>query len=301
MAEAPLDDALDDEQWRLRVFRWLDVRLADTSGALSREELTSAAAPIKLLDTGRGIRNPRELESTLSIMSTPTGPYANEQIEGGLFRYAFRAGDAYGGDNRKLRVATERRAPMVLLLKDVGSGGYVPIYPVFSIGVDEDRQQFLIALDESLRFSDGEVLSSLERQYVGRLTRQRLHQPVFRARVLAAYGERCALCRLAHPSLLDAAHIVADSDEGGQPLVVNGLAMCKIHHAAYDRDILGITPEAQPRVEVDRAVLEEVDGPMLRHGLQELHGAPVQLPARERDRPDQDRLAARYARFAAAR
>ena len=61
----------------------------------------------------------------------------------------------------------------------------------------------------------------------------RLHQPVFRAQVLQAYGA-CIICRLKHVDLLDAARILSDAD-GGQPVVTNGLAMCKIHHAAYDR------------------------------------------------------------------
>jgi hypothetical protein len=54
-----------------------------------------------------------------------------------------------------------------------------------------------------------------------RETRQRLHQPVFRSTVLRAYERRCAVCSLAHSELLDAAHIVADSDERGEASVRN--------------------------------------------------------------------------------
>lgn len=287
----------DDAAWRLRVFDWLDVRLARTTGTLSRAELGGNGPPLKLLDTARGIRNPRELDTTLSIMSTPSGPYEDEEIEGGLLRYAFRAGDPLGTDNRKLRLAVERRDPLVLLRKEMDSGEYAPIYPVFAIGVDEPRRQFLIALDSSLRYAGAAVLASLDRQYVDRVTRQRLHQPVFRARVLGAYGRRCALCRLAHVALLDAAHIVADSAERGDPVVPNGLSLCKIHHAAYDRDIIGISAERQPVVHVDRDVLAETDGPMLRHGIQDLEGQPVHLPADARHHPDLDRLALRFEQF----
>lgn len=124
----------------------------------------------------------------------------------------------------------------------------------------------------------------------------RLHQPVFRARVLAAYERTCAVCRLKHVDLLDAAHILSDA-EGGLPIVPNGLSLCKIHHAAYDRNILGIRPEYTVEIRAD--VLVEVDGPMLRHGLQELHGAALTLPTRPQNHPDRDLLAARFETFSA--
>ena len=49
---------------------------------------------------------------------------------------------------------------------------------------------------------------------------------------------------LPEPMLLDAAHIIADKDEGlGQPIVPNGLPMSKLHHAAFDAHLLGIAPD----------------------------------------------------------
>jgi predicted restriction endonuclease len=63
---------------------------------------------------------------------------------------------------------------------------------------------------------------ALRRQYAQATVRRRLHQPVFRERVLLAYSLQCALCGLRHPELLDAAHIKEDS-EGGQPVVPNGV------------------------------------------------------------------------------
>jgi putative restriction endonuclease len=72
--------------------------------------------------------------------------------------------------------------------------------------------------------------------------------------------------------------------------------MCKIHHAAYDRRILGVRPDYTIAVRED--VLREVDGPMLRHGLQEMHDARLHLPKRVGDLPDRDALAERWAAFA---
>jgi putative restriction endonuclease len=111
-----------------------------------------------------------------------------------------------------------------------------------------------------------------------------------------AYGTRCAVCSLTQGALLDAAHIIADGQPGGDPVTPNGLSLCKIHHAAYDEHILGITPERIVRINSD--VLQEVDGPMLRHGLQEFHGAQLRVvPTRRSDQPDPDRLAARFEDF----
>jgi len=116
---------------------------------------------------------------------------------------------------------------------------------------------------------------------------------------MAAYETRCAVCRLGHRELLDAAHIIGDREEHGIAAVTNGLALCKIHHAAYDRNILGIRPDYV--VEVHGRLLDEIDGPMLRYGLQEHHGKDLmQLPSRRAERPEPERLMERYAQFTAA-
>lgn len=125
----------------------------------------------------------------------------------------------------------------------------------------------------------------------------RLHQPMFRARVLAAYRSRCTVCRLRHSELLDAAHINADTRPHGGPVVPNGLALCKIHHAAFDSDITGVRPDLA--VHIRRDVLEETDGPMLRHGLQGMHNSRLTAPRARDARPDAERLEERYADFLA--
>ena len=66
--------------------------------------------------------------------------------------------------------------------------------------------------------------NALERKYALRAVKQRLHQASFREAVIMAYNGRCALSGLPEPLLLDAAHIVADTNERfGQPVVPNGL------------------------------------------------------------------------------
>jgi putative restriction endonuclease len=105
--------------------------------------------------------------------------------------------------------------------------------------------------------------------------------------VLRAYRDCCAVCRLRHEELLDAAHILPDGHQKGEPVVRNGLALCKLHHAAFDRHILGIRPD-------------EVDGPMLRHGLQGFNGERIHAPRAAGLRPAEDFLAERFALFGRA-
>jgi putative restriction endonuclease len=172
------------------------------------------------------------------------------------------------------------------------------VLPVFVVGDYPEERSFIIALDEAFRFmGDVRDLPEPQRAYAQRLAKQRLHQPAFRTRVLLAYDTRCTVCTLRHGSLLDAAHIVPDTEPLGIPTTPNGLAMCKIHHAAYDQNMLGISTDY--RVSIDREVLAEVDGPMLKHGLQEMHGRTITLPARRADRPDRELLAWRWEQFAA--
>lgn len=102
------------------------------------------------------------------------------------------------------------------------------------------------------------------------------------------------MCRLKRPELVDAAHIVTDA-EGGAPDVPNGLALCKLHHAAFDRHILGVRPDL--RIVVRQDILEEVDGPMLIHGLQDFHNAPLVVPRPPTLQPGRENLERRYEVF----
>jgi putative restriction endonuclease len=270
------------------------------AGTVTREQLSSIDLGFetrRLIDQSRGIWNPQDLQATLSVLSTPSGPYEDEALDGSVFRYDYRAGST-DGDNRKLRRAFELDLPIILLRK-VGPKAFLPLFPVYVIADNFEERHFLLGLDESLRsLSDPSNPTPLERRYIKRLTKQRLHQPEFRAKVLLAYDTRCAVCQLKHGRLLDAAHIIGDADDGGDPVVTNGLTLCKIHHASYDSNMMGISPDFT--VHVNQDLLNEVDGPMLKHGIQEMDKRPLTLPLRRTDRPDRERLASRFESFLAS-
>ena len=80
--------------------------------------------------------------------------------------------------------------------------------------------------------------------------------------------------------------------------MVNGIALCAIHHLAYDRNLLGTDPEGV--VHIARRLLSEIDGPMQRSGLQGFHGAQIVQPRRHDERPDPARLSTRFDEFSAA-
>jgi putative restriction endonuclease len=135
-----------------------------------------------------------------------------------------------------------------------------------------------------------------ERRYALREVKARLHQASFRDAVLAAYGGRCAISKLPEPRLLDAAHIMIDAHEQlGQPIIPNGLPLTKIHHAAFDANLIGIDPDF--RVHVAHQLLEIHDGPFLELGLKSIDGTLIEMPRRPEDRPDRDRLALRFEQF----
>ncbi len=276
-------------------------RADETGGYVSWGELSDFALPDgtveRLVDPGRGgIWNPRGYAATLTIVTSPDGPYPDREIDGGLLQYSYQKGPE-GGKNLKLRAALELRLPVIRLNK-VGANAYNPIYPVFVVGDNPITREFTLTVDEVLRSVPvGHQLSPIEKAYAARIIQQRVHQPAFRARVMLAYDGRCTVCDLKHPELLDAAHIIEDGEPGGDPVVTNGLSLCKIHHAAYDRRLMGIAPDYIVHINTD--LLHEIDGPMLRHGLQEMHGRSLTTPTRRQDRPDPGRLEQRFTRFLA--
>lgn len=275
-------------------------RAARAGGVVTRRELDAFPVgdrSLRLIDSNRGIWNPSGFEVTLSIISDPDSEYGDEYVEGGLLKYRYQKG-SIAGINTKLRRAAGTGVPIILLRK-LAQGLFMPVCPVYVVADHPEERAVLIALDESTGIIADPVHTTIDqRRYGERVARVRLHQPEFRARVIVAYEKRCSICELKHAELLDAAHIVPDGQPLGEPVVPNGISLCKIHHAAYDENLVGIDPDY--KVQVNKDLLLEVDGPMLKHGIQEMHGRTIAVPSRRHDRPDPERLALRFEEFLAA-
>lgn len=248
---------------------------------------------------GSGINKPASLDGALSITTTftPFGkepPYNDFEGDDGHPRYKYQGSDPDLYTNRSLRVCMEYGLPLVYFVA-VLRGIYKPIYPIFVIADNINRLEVTLGFSRSEVGFDTSTLSPLEKSYALTETRRRLHQPVFRERVLHAYSSSCAVCSIKHRELLDAAHIISDSKPKGDPIVPNGISLCKIHHAAFDGNLIGIRPDYKIVVNAD--LLNEVDGPMLRHGIQEIHGSTIQLPHSLKLKPDTERLDIRFHEF----
>jgi putative restriction endonuclease len=254
-----------------------------------------------------GIWKPAVCQLPISIATVCNGPYPdNFDDRSATVRYAYRRTGPDHRDNVGLRRAMAEQVPLVYF-HCLEPGFYLAAFPTFVVGDDRAAGIFTLQIDDvgasilgrkDSRHSIAEDRSEVRRAYVTRTVHQRLHQVAFRERVVRAYHQRCALCRLRHLELLDAAHITPDRDPEGLPLVSNGVALCKLHHAAFDSFFFTIKPDY--RVEVRGSILAETDGPMLVVGLQQIHNLTIGLPRRAQDWPDPERLRRRYEAFLSA-
>lgn len=294
---------------RLAAFRFLEEQTRHRpDGLVPRSSLQQGfdfrGSRVPLLGP-QGIFKPAILDVPLSITTVPPSdrkprPYDDQIGSDGTIRYRYRGIDAAHPDNRGLHRAMQERQPLVYNYGIV-EGLYFPVWPVFVVADDPANLLFHVEVDDpsaALRVSEEGVPDPADegrRSYVTVLAKRRLHQEAFRQRVIRAYRGICAICRLGHVELLDAAHILPDGHPRGAAVIPNGLALCKLHHAAFDRHILGVRPDLRVEIRVD--ILEEEDGPMLEHGLQGFQGATIAVPRAAHNRPESRFLEERFEMF----
>ncbi len=287
-------------------------RLSDLHDHLTKNELEPGFVfedtRIPLVNPRRGIFKPRQMRYLLSIKTVFPRSGARvwyddqREVHRQIFEseeaveYAFMGQDPEAADNRWLREAFENRVKVIYFI-GVAPSRYLAIFPTYISGWDAH------ALKASVTFGIPDQVRSdvpqnpVERRYALREVKQRIHQASFREAVITAYEGRCALSGLPEKWLLDAAHIISDKHKQmGQPVVPNGLPLSKIHHAAFDRHLIGIDPDY--RLHVSGRLLEQRDGTIL-EALKQLDGGRLHLPPRAKDYPDRERLALRFEQFRA--
>lgn len=304
-----LDTDSQDPQIRKAAFDWLEEQSTRHGDVLPRQLLSQGlewqGQRVPLVGPA-GIFKPKVLpEMPLTITTAPGGPYEDAFGDDHRLLYRYRGDDPNHRDNRGLREAMRRRAPLIYLFGLI-PGRYMAVWPVFVVGDDPNQLTFTVMADAQDTIADAlergaeheltnEPVEARQRYITGTIQR-RLHQRSFRERVLSAYRNRCAMCRLAHRELLDASHIIPDHERDSPQAVTNGLSLCKIHHAAFDANVVGIRPDNY-QIEIRPDVLEEKDGPMLRHGLQGMHRQKLHLPTKPQAKPAREALEWRYERF----
>jgi putative restriction endonuclease len=307
-----VESASGDAQLRQAAIDHVNRIAAVRGGILDSADLDAgfefAGQRIPLVNPYRGIYKPRQMQRLLSIRTVvprrggrvwyEDQRDAHRQIYSGndLVEYAFMGTDPNSPDNQWLRDAMERQIPIIYFL-GTSPGRYQPIIPTFIVGWHPERLRVQLAFGAIIDdLAQATPPTAPERRYALREVKARLHQASFREAVLAAYGQRCAISGLPEPRLLDAAHIVMDADELlGQPIISNGLPLTKLHHAAFDANLIGVDPDFQ--VHVSDRLLDIHDGPFLELGLKQIAGTSIRKPHRTEDWPDRDRLSVRFAQF----
>jgi len=301
-------DSIQDKKIRSAAFTWLAEQVALHGDVLPRDLLATGF----IIDGNRvpllgpqGIFKPKVLSDfPISITTSSGGPYNDVFGEDGLLRYRYRGTDPEHHENQSLRLAMQHRVPLVYF-HGLVPGKYVAVWPVYIVGDDPAGLSVTVKVDDERHLSFGtdqaastvvqESADDARRSYITSSVRVRLHQRSFRERVLEAYRRQCAFCRLRHEELLEAAHIIPDADPAGEPAVHNGVALCTLHHSAFDRRFIGIRPDY--KIEVRPDILREKDGPTLAHAIQGLNGQSIIIPKPPALRPDPKLLAVRYEQF----
>lgn len=311
----PMIDSKEDAAIRATLLVAVETLARDSGGLIPSDQLQKpipvpGGKQIRLWDqsgivTRTGLRGPIAIYSRRDLSGKAM--YPDQWLPDGDLIYRYRSGGANVADNKALRNAFEEQLPLIHFeqQREGGKVFYWASFPVYVAEDFPDRECVRISASQAveMRTIQSRMIAEPKRSYSERTTMYREHQKGFRASVLRAYNTRCAICQLEIPELIEAAHIIPDREENGDPVVPNGISLCKIHHASFDANILGIKPTGKntaPKVVVRQSVLIARDGPMLLHGLQEMHDREIVLPTQRVDHPDNDRLETRFERFTKA-
>lgn len=260
---------------------------------------------IALTHQTQGIWRPQGFDAaftfkTVARSPNKEAPYEDRIDADGLLRYKFADSPSKNWTNDAMINAAQQNYPLAWLI-GVRPGNilyYYARFPVYIERVDHRRREFIVSIHETVLGHTGisnQEPPMIERKYVSRWTRARVHQHDFREHVISAYDISCAICDLPHAQLLEAAHIIPDSENSGIPEVSNGLALCRTHHTAYDRNLIGIDPDHRIHV-AERARKLEKDTrrisltPFNRRALSH-------VPKNKKLHPDQGRLHSRFINF----
>lgn len=128
------------------------------------------------------------------------------------------------------------------------------------------------------------------RRYAIKTTRRAIREIDFRDRVLTAYAHRCAMCD-AQLRLLDGAHILPVAHPNSTDRTDNGIALCVLHHRAFDRAF--VTFGADYQILVNEQMIEELRLTNRAGGLDAFRQAlrqEIAVPHSEADRPSRDSI-----------
>ncbi|MYC63580.1 MAG: hypothetical protein F4X16_12250 [Caldilineaceae bacterium SB0661_bin_34] len=132
--------------------------------------------------------------------------------------------------------------------------------------------------------------------YTHRRMEDRVSKARFRIDVLEAYRETCTFSGLSQPQLVDAVSIVPGAN-GGNVDVTEGLCMSRLHHAAFNVNLLGVDPDG--RIHVSEQLDAREAGDSFSRQLTSLAGRRISMPRTPELHPNRDLLAVRFEQFQA--
>lgn len=300
----------EERDAHLAAMQWFEKQKMEGHELFTHQELMQGfmwhGHRLPLIHQTQGIWKPSSFTSALTFKTAAPkprqdAPYADRIDDTGLLRYKFADSPSKQWTNKAMIVSYERKYPLAWLvgIRPANTIFYYVRFPAFIARVDHRHSEFVIAIEEAalpVPIDAGDTDSPIiERRYSSRWTKSRIHQHDFREHVIGAYDIACAICDLPHAQLLEAAHIIPDAQDMGTPEVSNGLALCRIHHAAYDRNLIGI--DAERRIHVaERARRLEIERDHFSLSTFESRHL-THVPRSIRLQPDQNRLDRRFRAF----
>lgn len=126
------------------------------------------------------------------------------------------------------------------------------------------------------------------RRYALMSTKRALRAIDFSDRVLKAYGNSCAFCGI-QLKLLEAAHIVPVSEPTSTDETSNGIALCALHHKAYDKSL--ITFDTNSKLHINESRIKELTDLKLHGRLNQFRNGlfeTITIPSKNDNRPRAD-------------
>ena len=123
------------------------------------------------------------------------------------------------------------------------------------------------------------------RRYAVMAAKKALRAANFKERILTAYSNTCAMCGV-QLRLLDAAHILPAAHPDSTDETSNGIALCALHHRAYDRGL--VTFDTGYRIHFNELMGRELASAALDGGLVDFRVRlfpTITVPPSRADRP----------------
>ena len=257
---------------------------------------------ILIANKARGIFKPKQMtRGLLSIKTTiprkgRVNIYNDKEDDNGFFRYSLQRGDPKSGGNKHLWEALEDSTPFIYFYP-IAPAVYNAIWPCFvkNIHPHDNYAEITVGSEIPAPSESNQhwyAPKDIETRYIVRETKIRLHQASFREAVLFAYDKKCAITGLPSPKLLEAAHIIPDQLIGEKQSVTNGIALSRLHHKAYDVNLIGIDPDY--KIHVSDELRLGNSNKFLKVGILDFEGRDITLPKNIGMCPNKDYLARRF-------